>query len=353
MRQPLKKNIFVRADHDAVPPTHYTKTLSNTTTIYLILTTDPPDFIILIDIFCLMFFTAEFIFRMVVCPSVRERFRSWYTVLDMLYLIPAWTRLIIDVSYPFYWQKGFKQATLLVFLDAMLVLRVFRIFRLSRHYRGFRVLLLAIKASMGEMTLLIVFVMLTLIIFASLIYCAEQYEHSANFDSIFKGLWWSLITLTTVGYGDTYPTGTVGRVIACFCAVSGLLIIGMVIPIIAGNFHLYYGFRQAGCETFGLYKPEFVPSKSENPPPDLDDDYGPMDRRLSLIPSESVMMPIRISAFSSKLNDGSKTPSSVGSTTNDNFVQPRLPAFSFRSKEVTPEPIDSNHSSSKSQSVLV
>ena len=271
IREPVRKHILVRTDDEIRPPSNFTDTLEGTT-IKVLLTTDPPDGLVITDLICLMFFTVEFVFRMFVCPSLAERVKSWYTLLDVLYLVPAWTRLIIDVTVPFYWQQGFQQATLLMFLDAMLIMRVFRIFRLSRHYRGLRVLLLAIKASVGELLLLTSFVGLTLIIFSSLIYCAEQYQPDMNIQSIFKGLWWALITMTTVGYGDTVPTGIPGCIVASFCAVTGLLIIGMVVPIIAGNFHLYYGFRHAGAEDFDLYKPPFVPTESENPLPDMEPD---------------------------------------------------------------------------------
>ncbi|WAR01556.1 KCNAW-like protein [Mya arenaria] len=285
LRVPLKKHVLIRDGVEATPTFNFTEGLEGTT-IKLLLTTDPPEYLVLMDIFCLVFFTLEFIFRLFVCPSLRERIKSWYTLLDVMYLVPAWTRLIIDVSLPFYWQTGYRQATLLVFLDALLVMRVFRIFRLSRHYRGFRVLLLAFKASFGELLLLLVFIVLALIIFSSLIYCAEQYEEGMNIGSIFTGLWWALITLTTVGYGDTVPKGTVGCIVGGFCAVTGLLIIGMVVPIIAGNFHLYYGFRHAGAEDFDMYKPEFVPSESENPVPDLEPETF-TKRRGSMAPMSS------------------------------------------------------------------
>ena len=341
VRNPMKKHIFIRADDDDhVFPRHYTDTLSKDTTIYRMLTTEPPDFISITDIFCLMFFTAEFVFRLIVCPSIIERVHSWYTLVDILYLVPSWARLIVDVTHPFYWQKGFTEATLMVFMDAMLVSRVFRIFRLSRHYRGMRVLLLAVKASVGELTLLIVFVMLTLIVYSSLIYCAEQYEESGNFESIFKGLWWSLITLTTVGYGDTYPTGTVGRIIACFCALTGLLIIGMVIPIIAGNFHLYYGFRHAGCEDFGLFKPEFVPSELENPAPNLNN--GPLDRRLSIIASETTLK--------SDISRRHLTHKLINETTPDS---PPSHSFTGRASIVAPAPLDENQSSRRNRRNLL
>lgn len=291
LRQPLQKHWLIRSADDIVPNFEYIDTLNGT--MKILLSTDPPDELVILDFICLVFFTADFLFRLTVSPSLKESFKSWYTLLDILYLVPAWTKLLIDISAPFFWQRGSSNTTLLIILDAMVVLRVFRIFRLFRHYRGLRVLLLAIKASVSELMLLVVFVLFSLTIYSSLVFCAEQYNTdqesgSDSFESIFYGLWWALITLTTVGYGDIYPMTTIGRIIACLCAITGLLIIGMVVPIIAGNFHLYYGFRHAGCEDFELYKPDFVPTESENPVPDLEfENYKLKDRRLSGIPVES------------------------------------------------------------------
>ena len=294
LRQPLQKHVLIRSADDIVPEFEYLNSVNGT--MKTLLSTDPPDGLVILDVICLLFFTAEFLFRLFVTPSLQQSFKSWYTLLDILYLVPAWTKLLIDVSMPFFWQQGSKNTTFLIILDAMVVLRVFRIFRLFRHYRGLRVLLLAVKASVSELMLLVVFVLFSLTIYSSLVFCAEQYNTdqesgSDTFYSIFYGLWWALITLTTVGYGDIYPVTTIGRIIACLCAITGLLIIGMVVPIIAGNFHLYYGFRHAGCEDFELYKPDFVPTESENPIPDVEfEGFVPRERRLSWVPGSNENM---------------------------------------------------------------
>ena len=231
--------------------------------------TEPHPSLFIVESVCLFIFTFEFIFRLIVCPSVKERFQSWYTLTDILYFIPAWSRFIIELSKPSWAHSGVNQATLIIVLDAMVVFRVFRIFRLSRHYRGLRVLLLAIKASFSELFLLFIFVSFSLTIYASFIYSAEHYVTGSNFEdrNVFLGLWWALVTMTTVGYGDFVPSSTIGYIIATMTALTGILIIGMVVPIIAGNFHLYYGFRHAGSEDVELDRPEFVPTDKENPIP--------------------------------------------------------------------------------------
>ena len=241
--------------------------------------TEPHPVLFAIEAVCMFIFTIEFLFRLVVCPSVKERFRSWYTLTDILYFIPAWSRFIIELSKPSWGHTDVSHATLIIVLDAMVVFRVFRIFRLSRHYRGLRVLLLAIKASFSELFLLFIFVSFSLTIYASCIYSAEHYVAGSNFENrnVFLGLWWSLVTMTTVGYGDFVPSSTIGYIIASMAALTGILIIGMVVPIIAGNFHLYYGFRHAGSEDVELDKPEFVPTLKDNPIPSemVQDSYRP------------------------------------------------------------------------------
>jgi hypothetical protein len=54
------------------------------------------------------------------------------------------------------------------------------------------------------------------------------------------GMWWAVVTMTTVGYGDMYPMGTLGRFVGSMCAMCGLLVLAMPIAVIAGNFNDLY-----------------------------------------------------------------------------------------------------------------
>lgn len=68
----------------------------------------------------------------------------------------------------------------------------------------------------------------------------EDADMSAKFDSVFSCMWWSLVTITTVGYGDMVPTSTVGKVIGACCACSGVPLIAIPLPIISQKFDVYY-----------------------------------------------------------------------------------------------------------------
>ena len=222
-----------------------------------LLTTQPHDALIIIDIVCMLFFTAEFVIRFVVCPRKLRLLKSMSTVFDLLYLLPVWLLFFIDVTDGTFWDYP-ERITFLLLIQAFMVMRVFRIFRLMRHYRGLKILWLAVRASVGELFLLYVFVFFCITIFASFIYCAEIFNND-GYENILVGLWWALITMTTVGYGDMYPSTWAGYVVASICALTGIIIIGMPVPIIASNFHAYYGMQVPGEDDVVVKKNKVVP----------------------------------------------------------------------------------------------
>lgn len=209
--------------------------------IQMLMTTEPHHALIIFDIFCMLFFSIEFIVRLSVCPRRWRLMKRTTTIFDLFYLIPVWMTSVIHWADRDFWRNSSRIIGLLI-LQAFKVMRVFRIFRVVQHYRGLKILWLALKASVRELVLLAVFVMLAITIFACFIYCAEIFNEN-SFDNAVIGLWWALITMTTVGYGDFYPETWTGYIVGGFCALTGIILIGMPVPIIASNFHAYYGLR--------------------------------------------------------------------------------------------------------------
>jgi potassium voltage-gated channel Shaw-related subfamily C protein len=127
------------------------------------------------------------------------------------------------------------------------ITRIFRLFKLTRHYGGLKILIHTFTASMRELVLLIFFLVLFIVIFASLIYYAERLQKNPenDFTSIPIGLWWSIVTMTTVGYGDMVPKTYAGMVVGGLCALTGVLTIALPVPVIVANFAMYYSHTQA------------------------------------------------------------------------------------------------------------
>ena len=119
---------------------------------------------------------------------------------------------------PFYLALGLD----LRFLRSLRFLRLFRVLKLVRYNKAINHFSRAIKSAKEEI-LLFLFITLLLIYFSAVgIYYFEHEAQPQHFASIFDSLWWAIITLTTVGYGDVYPITVGGRVFTFFILMIGL-----------------------------------------------------------------------------------------------------------------------------------
>jgi len=171
----------------------------------------------IIEVFSVVVFSIEYVLRIYVADNKVKFIFSFYGIVDFLAILPFYLALGIDLRS----------------LRALRFLRLFRILKLMRYNRAINHFTKAISLAKEEILLFLI-VTLILIYFSAVgIYYFENEVQPENFSSIFDSLWWAIITLTTVGYGDVYPITVGGKVFTFFILMIGLGIVAIPTGIIS------------------------------------------------------------------------------------------------------------------------
>ncbi|XP_023222814.1 potassium voltage-gated channel protein Shal-like isoform X3 [Centruroides sculpturatus] len=182
-----------------------------------------------LDTACVMIFTAEYLLRLYAAPSRCKYTRSVMSIIDVVAILPYYIGLGIkdndDVSGAF--------VTLRVF-------RVFRIFKFSRHSQGLRILGYTLQSCASELGFLVFSLAMAIIIFATVMFYAEKNVEGTTFKSIPSAFWYTIVTMTTLGYGDMVPDTITGKIVGGVCSLSGVLVIALPVPVIVSNFSRIY-----------------------------------------------------------------------------------------------------------------
>lgn len=170
---------------------------------------------------------------------------------------------VIDVVaiVPFYIELATSSGSSVAIVRVLRLARMLRIFKASKYNEGTKLLSQTIWRSLPALSLLFFFTALGVVLFGSLIYFMEggKYEVTAEFPdgaylrndlvgvsevtpytSIPVSCYWVIVTATTVGFGDLYPTSGGGRLVACVCMYIGLLVLALPITVVGSNFTMVY-----------------------------------------------------------------------------------------------------------------
>ncbi|XP_041915079.1 potassium voltage-gated channel subfamily C member 1-like isoform X1 [Alosa sapidissima] len=196
--------------------------------------------LMIVEIVCNIWFTVEFLIRVICCPNKLKFVLNFLNIIDFVAILP----FFMEVSW-----RGRMSGTTLFFLGCLRAarcIRLVRIFKMARCVTAVRALGHALRASICDLCLLGIALSVALLVFSILMYCAEHITNDlTHFRTVPMALWWAVVTMTTVGYGDMYPESWPGMVIASLCAMTGVLFITMPIPILVNKFAKYYALTEA------------------------------------------------------------------------------------------------------------
>ena len=187
--------------------------------------------------FFTILFTLEYILRIITSKRPFNYIFSFYGIIDLLSVIPTYLSLLITGGQ------------YLIVIRILRLLRIFRILKLNRYMGASSYLWASIINSRFKIGVFLWFVLTIIIIMGSVMYLVEGPEN--GFTSIPESIYWAIVTLTTVGYGDISPVTATGKFIASIIMIIGYSIIAVPTGIISSEMSRFRTVGQKGCERCG------------------------------------------------------------------------------------------------------
>lgn len=198
-------------------------------------------FLILEWIFTLIF-TIEYIVRLVVVRKKRKYALSFFGIVDLLSILPTYVAILLTGTQ------------YLMVIRILRLLRMFRVLKMAHHFGQANVLMNALRASAPKISVFLFFILTLVTIEGTLMYLVEG-TTNPGFSSIPQSIYWAIVTVTTVGYGDVAPLTVVGKILSSLIMLSGFAIIavpaGIVTAEIGGGMMRRIGMDKRKCEQCG------------------------------------------------------------------------------------------------------
>jgi voltage-gated potassium channel len=166
-------------------------------------------------------FTVEYVLRLYSTPNKKEYALSFYGLIDLFSILPTYIAFLLP------------SAQYLLVIRIMRVLRIFRILKLFRYIGEANLLYSALLGARRKILVFLFSVLTLIVIFGALMFVIEGPEH--GFNSIPQSIYWAIVTITTVGYGDIAPQTPLGQFVAGIAMISGYAIIAVPTGIIGAE----------------------------------------------------------------------------------------------------------------------
>jgi len=220
-----------------------------------------------LEICCIMLFTIDYVARIFCYHSVRGAIQGNVLRRTLLYALQPLNVIDFLSTAPFYLDLLLGQGLPVQMVKLLRLARSLRLFKMAKHHHGFQALFKVIVLSGQPLGILILFNMIVVVLFGSLMFFCEGQQYSVDsaftqgdypqgafvrvsqslegeeltpFRSIPYAMWWVCTTMTTVGYGDITPTSLLGKFIGVVCFYVGVVFLALPIAILGANFDRVY-----------------------------------------------------------------------------------------------------------------
>ena len=166
----------------------------------------------------MIIFTAEYVLRIICVDNRLHYLKSFFGIIDLLAILPT----MISLFFP--------AGQFLVIIRILRLFRLFRVFKMSRYIKESTVLLKALKVSSPKIIIFIFTMFFIAMLVGSLMYIIEGPEN--GYTSIPQSMYWAIVTVTTVGYGDISPQTTLGKIVASVLMISSYGILAVPTGIV-------------------------------------------------------------------------------------------------------------------------
>ena len=183
------------------------------------------------EVFSVIIFTIEYIARVWSCIEDGETSHKHPLWGRLRYMLTPLALIDLIVILPFY-----LSMMVVVDLRFMRVLRLLRVFKLTRYSSSMSLLLQVLHREARSISAAVFVLFMLIILASSLIYYAEHRAQPELFGSIPAAMWWSIVTMTTVGYGDVIPVTVAGKIIASLISIMSLGIVALPAGLLASGF---------------------------------------------------------------------------------------------------------------------
>ena len=169
-------------------------------------------------------FTIEYFLRIYSVNKPLKYIFSFMGIIDLLAIIPTYLIFVFPAAHS------------LSVIRSIRLIRVFRVFKLSHYLRGAHIMQIALRSSRPKIIVFLLSVLILVVVLGTLMYIIEGSYGTIGFENIPNSIYWSVVTLTTVGYGTVTPITIFGKIVASFIMILGYGIIAVPTGIVTSEF---------------------------------------------------------------------------------------------------------------------